>query len=68
MKEQHKRVIAEYEKCFDHLVMKFFDPDSEKNLDVKLEVLQRLNKGTPPGDIEEYYDILENYPTEEMWD
>ena len=53
----------------DELVAKFFDLDSEEQLDLKIEVLTKLKNGVPPGDIPEYYSILELYPADgEMWD
>lgn len=53
----------------DQLVKKFFDIDSDKMLDKKIEVLTKLANGTAPDDIPEYYDILELYPDDdEIWD
>ena len=53
----------------DELVAKFFDLDSEKQLDLKIEVLTQLKNGAPPSDIPEYYSILELYPADDqMWD
>lgn len=53
----------------DELVAKFFDLDSEKQLDLKIEVLTQLKNGVPPKDIPEYYSILELYPADDvMWD
>jgi len=53
----------------DELVAKFFDLDSEEQLDLKIEVLTQLKNGVPPCDIPEYYSILELYPADgEMWD
>ncbi len=37
-------------------------------LDDKIEVLEALKSGTPPAEIPKYYDVLENYPKNEMWD
>jgi hypothetical protein len=53
----------------DILVAKFFDLDSEKMLDVKIDVLTKLKNGIPPKDIPEYYSILELYPEDDaLWD
>lgn len=53
----------------DLLIGKFFDVDSEEMLDLKIEVLTQLKNGVPPGDIPEYYSILELYPADDvMWD
>lgn len=52
----------------DQLVSKFFDVDSNDLLDEKLEVLKALKEGKQPSDIEKYYDVLELYPEDEMWD
>lgn len=53
----------------DELVAKFFDLDSEEQLDLKIEVLTKLKNGVPPSDIPEYYSILELYPADDvMWD
>lgn len=53
----------------DLLIGKFFDLDSEKQLDLKIEVLTQLKNGVPPKDIPEYYSILELYPADGvMWD
>lgn len=53
----------------DLLIAKFFDLDSEKQLDLKIRVLTQLKNGVPPCDIPEYYSILELYPENgTMWD
>lgn len=53
----------------DLLIGKFFDLDSEKQLDLKIRVLTQLKNGVPPSDIPEYYSILELYPADDvMWD
>lgn len=64
VRELHAEVMY-----IDYLVAKFFDLDSEEQLDLKIEVLTKLKNGTPPCDIPEYYSILELYPADgEMWD
>lgn len=53
----------------DIFITKFFDLDSDKLLDEKIDVLTKLSKGVPPEDIENYYKILELYPKDnEIWD
>lgn len=52
----------------DQLISKFFDVDSNDLLDEKLEVLKAIKDGKAPGDIEKYYEVLELYPEDEMWD
>lgn len=51
-----------FEMEHDALIEKFFDWDSNKNLDLKIEVFTKLNNGLKRDEIKEYYDILENYP------
>lgn len=71
MKEKALKVLELYEKVMyhDQLVAQFFDIESEEDLDLKIEVLEKLENGTPPSDIPEYYDILELYPADgETWD
>lgn len=56
-------------KVNDLLVNKFFDFNSDKLIDEKIEVLTALLKGKHPADIPRYYDILELYPKDdEHWD
>lgn len=65
------KVLELYEEVMYHdtLVAQFFDIDSEENLDLKIEVLEKLKKGVPPAEIPEYYDILELYPADgDTWD
>lgn len=52
----------------DYLVNKFFDTDSDKLLDDKIEVLKALIDGKTPSEIPKYYDVLELYPEDEHWD
>lgn len=52
------------------LVRRFFDMDSIKMLDKKIEVLTQLKSGIPIGSINGFYDILELYPKDKnaIWD
>ena len=52
----------------DLLFIEFFDLNSDKMLDEKIEVLKQLNKGVSPMDIKNYYKVLELYPKDEIWD
>ena len=48
---------------------KYFDVESDKMLDEKIEVLTALKEGKPIKDIPKYYDILELMPKNgEIWD
>jgi len=53
---------------YDPIVYKFFDIESDKLLDEKIEVLTRLKNGDAPIDIPNYYKVLELYPENELWD
>lgn len=48
--------------------MQFFDIDSDKMLDEKLEVLEALKAGKTISEIPNFYKVLELMPTEDMWD
>ena len=52
--------------CYE--VDQFFDADSDKMLDEKIEVLTALKDGKPIAEIPKFYDVLELYPKDEMWD
>ena len=59
--------IALLDWCGDSVMRKFFDPDSDKMLDTKIDVLERLTKGESPEDIgENYYRVMENYPRDSV--
>lgn len=50
-------------------MLRFFDTDSDKMLDKKIEVLKDLKAGKTIAEIPNFYDILELYPAdEEIWD
>lgn len=54
---------------YDYIFLKFFDENSNKMLDEKIEVLTDLKNGKQPIDIPNYYKVLEKYPKDgEMWD
>lgn len=52
----------------DVLIDRFFDVDSEKLLDDKIEVLTALKDGKAPDQIPKYYSILENFTPNQHWD
>lgn len=58
---------------FPPMLTQFFDLDSDKLLDEKIEVLTALKEGKQIADIPNFYDILELYPkgedgTDTHWD
>lgn len=70
-----KEYVEKKEKLFsllmesdDELVRKFMDPESDKMLDEKIEVLTALQEGKTPAEIPNFYKVLDNYPSKEMWD
>lgn len=52
----------------DVLVDRFFDTDSEKLLDEKIEVLTALKNGKKPEEIPKYYSVLEKFIPDQHWD
>lgn len=52
--------------CYE--VSQFFDVDSDKMLDEKIEVLTALRQGKPIAKIPKFYDVLELMPKNDMWD
>ena len=48
--------------------LKFFDLESDKMLDEKIEVLKALKAGKTIGEIPDFYKVLELMPNGEMWD
>ena len=51
-------------------VAQFFDVDSDKMLDDKIEVLTALKEGKTIAEIPKFYDVLELMPKgkDELWD
>lgn len=71
MTETQKKQLEIMDLLFevdDPIFKQFFDVDSDKMLDEKIEVLKQLKKGKAPADIPQYYEVLELYPHKEMWD
>lgn len=71
-KEEKKIKLMQLgQNIHDPLINNFFDWNSNKMLDKKIEVFEELKKGTPYTKINGLYDILEEYPkdTEKVfWD
>lgn len=58
-----------YTKFDNMLVNKFFDFESNKMLDEKIEVFKALTEGKQESEIPRFYDILELYPKDgQIWD
>jgi len=51
-----------FQLLHDQLIYKYFDIDSDKMLDEKIEVFQRLLNGEKRGNIENFFKILEKAP------
>lgn len=47
--------------------MKYFNLDSDKLLDEKIEVLTQIKEGKTIGEIPNFYKVLEDLP-DNMWD
>ena len=52
----------------DPIFKQFFDLESDKMLDEKIEVLTALKSGKPLSEIPNYYGVLELYNDKTMWD
>lgn len=46
----------------------YFDVESDKMLDEKIEVLTALKNGKSISEIPKFYDVLELMPKDDMWD
>lgn len=71
MNETQKKQLKIMDLLFeidDPIFKRFFDTDSDKMLDEKIEVLTALSKGIVPADIPHYYEVLELYDNENLWD
>lgn len=61
------RLLSEVD--FPQPYAQFFDIESEKLLDDKIEVLQALKDGKTIGEIPKFYDVLELMPKSgDLWD
>ena len=69
MKEKILKIFELLPQVDDLLIDRFFDVESDKMLDEKIEVLTALASGKKPIEIPKYYDILELYPKDgQGWD
>lgn len=58
-----------FEVDFPPMLIQFFDLDSDRLLDEKIEVLTALKEGKQISDIPNFYTILELYPKDGThWD
>jgi hypothetical protein len=66
--EKKSKILDLLFEVDNYEVSQFFDVESDKMLDDKIEVLEALKKGKPIAEIPKFYDVLELYPRNEMWD
>lgn len=67
--EEKMLIIMDLLTIVDETFLKFFDINSNKNLDLKIKVLTELKERKTISEIHEFYDILELYPKEGvLWD
>ena len=66
MIEKHLQILELLTQVYEPL-LQFFDIESDRLLDLKIEVLTDLKNGKTIAEIPRFYDILENYPAG-MWD
>lgn len=67
--EKKLRIMELYIEIYDPVFSKFFDVESDKMLDDKIEVLTALKEGKEIFQIPKFYDVLELMPKDgEMWD
>lgn len=67
MIDKHIKVL-ELIAQVDEPLLRFFDTNSNRLLDLKIKVLTDLKNGKTISEIPRFYDILELYPSEETWD
>lgn len=71
MDDEDKKIVKILRMLFEvdnDLVSRYFDMDSSKMLDDKIEVLTALKHGENIKDIPKFYDVLELLPKEGIWD
>lgn len=66
--EKKAKIIDLLFQVSNYEVSQFFDLESDKLLDEKIEVLTALREGKPISEIPKFYDVLELYPKNDMWD
>lgn len=68
MQDKKLKIMELLSQVYDPM-LEFFDVDSDKMLDEKIQVLTDLVNGKTIAEIPNFYDILELYPAEgEIWD
>lgn len=68
MEDKKIQILDLLSQVYDPM-LEFFDVESNRLLDLKIQVLTDLKNGKAIKDIPRFYDILELYPNEnEMWD
>lgn len=66
MEEKKIKIMQLLSEIYEPL-LEFFDVDSDKMLDEKIQVLTDIKEGKTINEIPNFYKILELYPTN-MWD
>ncbi|MBQ2870325.1 hypothetical protein IJE86_01345 [bacterium] len=66
MEDKKVKILELLSQIYEPM-LEFFDIDSNRLLDLKIEVLTELANGKSISEIPRFYDILEKYPTD-MWD
>ena len=68
MEDKKIQIMKLLSQVYDPM-LEFFDVDSDKMLDEKIEVLTDLVNGKSISEIPKFYDVLELYPNDnEIWD
>ena len=68
MKEKKIKIMELLPQVYEPM-LRFFDIDSDRLLDLKIQVLTDLMNGKTIAEIPRFYDILELYPADgEIWD
>lgn len=62
------KILELLSNVYDPVFSKFFDIESEKMLDEKIEVLTALKEGKTISEIPNFYDVLELMPKDDIWD
>lgn len=69
MIEKHMKINELYPYLAEvPMLMKYFDSESDKMLDEKIQVLEALKEGKNIKDIPYFYEVFELLPEEGIWD
>ncbi len=69
MIEKHMKINELYPYLAEvPMFMKYFDSESDKMLDEKIQVLEALKEGKSIEDIPHFYEVFELLPEEGIWD